>query len=91
MVFAERLQLYTGRQRGGIRHQQSGVGGGIQGTAARCQAVGNLVRKERDCWILGAVYVVNKHLALTVSYGCLGNIMIHNAKGIWGVTTKHEF
>ena len=55
------------------------------------QAIGNLVRVEDDWWTLDAAYVVNKHLTLAVGYGHFGNVLNHEADGVWGITTKWEF
>lgn len=54
-------------------------------------AVGNLVRLEDDWWTLDAAYVVNKHLTFAVGYGHFGNVLNHEADGVWGLTTKWEF
>ena len=51
----------------------------------------NLVRVEDDWWTLDAAYVVNKHLTLAVGYGHFGNVLNHEANGVWGITTKWEF
>jgi len=53
--------------------------------------IGNLVRAEGDWWTLDAAYVVNKHLTLAVGYGHFGNVLNHEANGVWGITTKWEF
>ena len=55
------------------------------------RAIGNLVRLEDDWWTLDAAYVVNKHLTLAVGYGHFGNVLNHEADGVWGITTKWEF
>jgi hypothetical protein len=54
-------------------------------------AIGNLVKKEGDWWTIDAAYVVNKHLTLAAGYGHFGNVLNHEANGVWGVTTKWEF
>jgi hypothetical protein len=54
-------------------------------------AIGNVVRKEGDWWTLDAAYVVNKHLTLAAGYGHFGNVLNHEANGVWGITTKWEF
>jgi hypothetical protein len=54
-------------------------------------AIPNAVRKEGDWWTLDAAYVVNKHLTLAVGYGHFGNVLDHDADGVFGVTTKWEF
>ena len=51
----------------------------------------NLVRVEDDWWTLDAAYVVNKHLTLAVGYGHFGNVLNHEANGVWDITTKWEF
>ena len=55
------------------------------------QAIGSLVRKEGDWWTIDAAYVVNKHLTLAAGYGHFGNVLNHEANGVWGITTKWEF
>jgi hypothetical protein len=55
------------------------------------QPVGNLVKREGDWATLDAAYVVNKHLTLAVGYGHFGNVLNHQANGVWGFTTKWEF
>jgi len=53
--------------------------------------IGNLVKAEGDWATLDAGYVVNKHLTLAVGYGHFGNVLNHQANGVWGLTTKWEF
>ena len=53
--------------------------------------IGSLVRKEGDWWTIDAAYVVNKHLTLAAGYGHFGNVLNHDANGVWGITTKWEF
>ena len=55
------------------------------------QPIGNLVKREGDWATLDAAYVVNKHLTLAVGYGHFGNVLNHQANGVWGFTTKWEF
>ena len=55
------------------------------------QAIGNLVKVEGDWVTLDAAYVVNKHLTLAAGYGHFGNVLNHEANGVWGLTTKWEF
>jgi len=55
------------------------------------KAIGSLVRSEGDWWTLDAAYVVNTHLTLAVGYGHFGNVLNHEANGVWGITTKWEF
>jgi hypothetical protein len=53
--------------------------------------IGNLVKAEGDWWTLDAAYVVNNHFTLAAGYGHFGNVLNHEANGVWGVTTKWEF
>jgi len=53
--------------------------------------IGNLVKAESDWWTIDAAYVVNNHLTLAAGYGHFGNVLNHQANGVWGVTTKWEF
>ena len=53
--------------------------------------VGNLVKAEGDWWTLDAAYVVNNRLTVAVGYGHFGNLLNHEANGVWGITTKWEF
>jgi hypothetical protein len=55
------------------------------------QAIGNLVKVEGDWVTLDAAYVVNSHLTLAAGYGLFGNVLNHEANGVWGLTTKWEF
>jgi hypothetical protein len=55
------------------------------------QAIGNLVKREGDWVTLDAAYVVNSHLTLAAGYGHFGNVLNHEANGVWGLTTKWEF
>ena len=55
------------------------------------RAIGNLVKVEGDWATLDAAYVVNKNLTLAVGYGLFGNVLNHEANGVWGLTTKWEF
>jgi hypothetical protein len=55
------------------------------------QAIGSLVRVEGDWWTIDAAYVVNNHLTLAAGYGHFGNVLNHQANGVWGITTKWEF
>ncbi|MDR3460149.1 MAG: DUF3034 family protein [Verrucomicrobiae bacterium] len=54
-------------------------------------AIGDVVRKQGDWWTIDAAYVVNSHLTLAVGYGHFGNVLNHEANGVWGITTKWEF
>ena len=53
--------------------------------------IGNLVKAEGDWWTIDAAYVVNNHFTLAAGYGHFGNVLNHEADGVWGVTTKWEF
>jgi hypothetical protein len=53
--------------------------------------IGNLVKAEGDWWTIDAAYVVNNYLTLAAGYGHFGNVLNHEANGVWGVTTKWEF
>ena len=53
--------------------------------------IGDLVRSASDWWTIDAAYVVNQHLTLAVGYGHFGNVLNHEANGVWGITTKWEF
>jgi hypothetical protein len=55
------------------------------------QAIGNLVKREGDWATFDAAYVVNKHLTVAAGYGHFGNVLNHEANGVWGLTTKWEF
>jgi hypothetical protein len=55
------------------------------------RAIGNLVKLESDWVTVDAAYVVNNHLTLAVGYGNFGNVLNHQANGVWGLTTKWEF
>jgi hypothetical protein len=53
--------------------------------------IGNLVKTEGDWWTLDAAYVVNSHFTVAAGYGHFGNVLNHEANGVWGITTKYEF
>jgi hypothetical protein len=55
------------------------------------KAIGSLIRSESDWWTLDVAYVVNSHLTFAVGYGHFGNVLNHEANGVWGITTKWEF
>ncbi len=55
------------------------------------EPIGDLVRKAGDWWTLDAAYVVNKHFTIAAGYGHFGNVLNHEANGVWGITTKYEF
>ena len=50
-----------------------------------------LIKSPSDWWTIDAAYVVNNHLTLAAGYGHFGNVLNHEANGVWGVTTKWEF
>ena len=54
-------------------------------------AIGSLVRKADDWWTIDAAYVISKNLTVAVGYGHFGNVLNHQANGVWGLTTKWEF
>jgi hypothetical protein len=49
------------------------------------------VKREGDWATFDAAYVVNKHLTVAAGYGHFGNVLNHEANGVWGLTTKWEF
>jgi len=53
--------------------------------------IGDLVKKSGDWFTLDAAYVVNNHWTVAAGYGYFGNVLNHNANGVWGITTKWEF
>lgn len=53
--------------------------------------IGDLVKSASDWWTIDAAYVVNNHLTLAAGYGHFGNVLNHEANGVWGVTAKWEF
>jgi hypothetical protein len=53
--------------------------------------IGSLVKAEGDWWTIDAAYVANNHLTLAAGYGHFGNVLNHEANGVWGITTKWEF
>jgi hypothetical protein len=55
------------------------------------QPIGNLVKREGDWATLDAGYVVSKNLTVAAGYGHFGNVLNHEANGVWGFTTKWEF
>jgi hypothetical protein len=55
------------------------------------QPIGNLVKREGDWATLDAGYVVSKNLTVAAGYGHFGNVLNHQANGVWGFTTKWEF
>jgi hypothetical protein len=55
------------------------------------QSIGSLVGRENDWWTIDAAYVVNSHLTLAAGYGHFGQVLNHQANGVWGITTKWEF
>lgn len=55
------------------------------------QPIGSLVKRENDWWTIDAAYVINKHFTTAVGYGHFGEVLNHQANGVWGVTFKFEF
>ncbi|MBE7500453.1 MAG: DUF3034 family protein [Verrucomicrobiales bacterium] len=55
------------------------------------EPIGSLFNTAGDWWTIDAAYVVNKHVTLAAGYGHFGNVLNHEANGVWGVTTKYEF
>jgi hypothetical protein len=55
------------------------------------QPIGNLVKREGDWATVDAAYVLNKHLTFAGGYGHFGDVLNHQANGVWGLTTKWEF
>ena len=55
------------------------------------RTIGNLVGREDDWWTIDAAYVINKHWTAAVGYGHFGQVLNHQANGVWGITTKFEF
>jgi hypothetical protein len=53
--------------------------------------IGDLVRSAGDWWTIDAAYVVNNHFTIAAGYGHFGNVLNHEANGVWGITTKWEF
>ncbi|MEI7732847.1 MAG: DUF3034 family protein [Verrucomicrobiota bacterium] len=50
-----------------------------------------LIGKESDWITLDVAYVVNKHFTIAAGYGRFGDVLNHQANGVWGITTKFEF
>lgn len=55
------------------------------------QPVGSVIAPEDDWWTLDAAYVVSKHFTVAAGYGHFGDVLNHEANGVWGLTTKFEF
>lgn len=55
------------------------------------QPIAGLVGREDDWWTIDAAYVVTKNLTVAVGYGHFGQVLNHQANGVWGITTKWEF
>jgi hypothetical protein len=53
--------------------------------------IGNLVKGEDDWWTIDAAYVVSKHFTVAAGYGHFGDVLNHQANGVWGLTFKFEF
>jgi hypothetical protein len=52
---------------------------------------GTPVGREGDWATLDAAYVINNHFTIAAGYGYFGNVLNHQADGVWGITTKYEF
>lgn len=55
------------------------------------KTIPGLIGQENDWWTVDAAYVVTKNLTLAVGYGHFGQVLNHQANGVWGITTKWEF
>ena len=54
----------------------------------------NLVRKHVKSLQSGMVQIVvydSHHFTLAAGYGHFGDLLNHDASGVWGITTKFEF
>jgi len=50
-----------------------------------------LVGASGDWWTIDAAYIINKHWTVALGYGHFGQVLNHEANGVWGITTKFEF
>ncbi|HEY5909515.1 MAG TPA: DUF3034 family protein [Verrucomicrobiae bacterium] len=50
-----------------------------------------LVGASGDWWTIDAAYVINNHWTIAAGYGHFGQVLNHEANGVWGLTTKYEF
>lgn len=55
------------------------------------QRIPGLIEREDHWWTLDAAYVVNSHFTVAAGYGHFGQVLNHEANGVWGITTKWEF
>jgi hypothetical protein len=53
--------------------------------------VPGLIGREDDWWTIDAAYVVSKNFTIAAGYGHFGQVLNHEANGVWGITTKWEF
>jgi len=53
--------------------------------------VGSLVGREDDWWTIDAAYVINNRWTVAAGYGHFGQVVNHEANGVWGITSKFEF
>jgi hypothetical protein len=44
-----------------------------------------------DWWTIDVAYIVSKNLTLAAGYGHFGQVLNHEANGVWGLTAKYEF
>ncbi len=54
-------------------------------------AIPGLVSKSGDWWTVDLAWVVSKNFTIAGGYGYFGNVLNHNANGVWGFTLKYEF
>lgn len=54
-------------------------------------AIPGLVSKSGDWWTVDLAWIVNKNFTVSGGYGYFGNVLNHNANGVWGITLKYEF
>jgi hypothetical protein len=53
--------------------------------------VPGLVYKEHDWFTADAAYIINNRLTVGAGYGYFGEVLDHQAKGVWGIKVKWEF
>jgi hypothetical protein len=51
----------------------------------------DLVGASGDWWTIDVAYIVSKNLTLAAGYGHFGQVLNHEANGVWGLTAKYEF
>lgn len=68
-----------------------GVGGEYRQKPDQYHRLGTLVEREDDWWTLFVCYVFNEHLTATAGYGHFGQLINHQANGVWGLKLKYEF